>query len=72
MRAIMRIGELREKAGLTKKQLADKLGVDISTVCKWETGENRPMADGLLQLSELFGCPIDDIFVRDPSGRDSA
>lgn len=72
MRAVMRIGELREKAGLTKKQLADKLGVDISTVCKWETGENRPMADGLLQLAELFHCSIDDIFVRDSPGQDSA
>lgn len=72
MRAVMRIGELRERAGLTKKQLADKLGVDISTVCKWETGENRPMADGLLQLSNLFGCTIDELFDRNPPGRDSA
>lgn len=68
----MRIGELRERAGLTKTQLADRLGVDLSTVCKWETGENRPMADGLLQLSDLFGCTIDELFAREPLGRDSA
>lgn len=72
MRAVMRIGEFRERAGLTKTQLADKLDVDISTVCKWETGENRPTADGLLHLSELFGCTVDELFDREASNRDSA
>lgn len=69
MRAVMRISELRERAGLTKKQLAERLGVDISTVCKWETGENRPMADGILHLAELFDCTIDELFIRDPPSR---
>lgn len=72
MRAVMRIGEVREKAGLTKVQLADKLGVDISTVCKWESGPNRPKADEILRLAELFGCSIDELFDREASVRDSA
>lgn len=72
MRAVMRIGELREKAGLTKSQLADRLEVDLSTVCKWETGVNRPRADEILRMSEMFGCTIDELFDREASSRDSA
>lgn len=68
----MRIGELRERAGMTKVQLADRLGVDISTVCKWETGPNRPKADEILRLAELFGCTIDELFDREASRLDSA
>lgn len=68
----MEIGRIRERAGLSKTQLADRLGVDLSTVCKWETGVNRPTADGLLKLADLFGCTIDELFGRDPPGRDSA
>ena len=68
----MQIGTLREQAGLTKTQLADRLGVDLSTVCKWESGVNKPTADGLLRLADLFGCTIDELFGRKASGRDSA
>lgn len=68
----MKIRVFREQAGLLQRQLADKLGVDVSTVCKWESGENRPPTDRLLQLAEVFHCPIDDLFDRTPSDRDSA
>lgn len=68
----MRIGEMRKRAGLTKTQLADRLDVDLSTVCKWETGVNKPAADGLLKLADLFHCTIDELYGRDPPGRDSA
>lgn len=68
----MRIGDLRKRAGMTKTQLADRLGVDLSTVCKWETGINKPTADGLLKLADLFHCSIDAIYGREPPERDSA
>ena len=61
----MKIGELRERSGMTKTQLADRLGVDLSTVCKWESGVNKPTADGLLKLADLFGCTIDALYGRD-------
>ncbi len=69
---ILRITELRERAGMTQTQLADKLGVDNSTVCKWETGVNSPMAKSLFKLADLFGCSIDEICGREPPGRSSA
>lgn len=67
----MKIGALREKAGLTKTQLADRLGVDLSTVCKWESGVNKPTADGLLNLADLFHCTIDELFDRASPGQDA-
>ncbi len=68
----MKITELRERAGMTKTELADKLDVDISTVCKWESGVNTPTANGLLRLADLFGCSIDELYGREPPGRNSA
>ncbi len=68
----MKITELRERAGMTKTQLADKLNVDISTVCKWESGVNTPRADGLLRLADIFDCSIDEICGREPPSRSSA
>ncbi len=61
----MKIGELRQRSGMSKTQLADRLGVDLSTVCKWESGVNKPMADTLLKLADLLGCTIDELFGRD-------
>lgn len=68
----MRIGEYRERAGMTKTQLANTLNVDLSTVCKWESGVNKPTADGLLKLANLFHCTIDELFGREPPSRGSA
>lgn len=57
---------------MTKTQLADRLGLDLSTVCKWESGVNKPTADGLLKLADLFHCTIDELYGREPPDRNSA
>lgn len=72
MRAVLRIKALREQVGLTTTQLADRLNVERTTVYKWESGENRPTADGLLRLAEFFHCTIDELYDRDASRRGSA
>lgn len=36
-----RIRALRERAGLTQDELAAKLGVNRSAVCRWERGRRR-------------------------------
>lgn len=46
---------LREKAGLTQKELADKLYVSDNVVSKWERGESLPDAETLARLAEIFG-----------------
>jgi transcriptional regulator with XRE-family HTH domain len=54
--------ELRNKSNLTQEQVASSLGIERSTVAKWETGKAMPTADKLPVLAKLFDCTIDDLF----------
>ena len=53
--------ELRKKKGYTQRQVADILGIDQTTVSKWEHHESFPRVETLLALSELYDTPIDQI-----------
>ena len=46
--------ELRKEKGLTQEQLAEKMGVARRTVSRWETGNNMPDLDLLIELSDLY------------------
>ena len=67
----MKIKEYREKLGLSSKELAEKMGVDSTTVSAWESGRILPRAK-LPLLADLFGCSIDALYGREPPGRTSA
>lgn len=54
----MKIKQLREKANLTQKQIAEFLSIDQSLVSKFEKGERSINSDALNQLATLFCCPI--------------
>lgn len=56
---------LRKKNGYSQEQLADKLCIARQTVSKWENGQAIPELSGLIQLSELYGVPIDRIVKDD-------
>ncbi|MCI9086890.1 MAG: helix-turn-helix transcriptional regulator [Clostridia bacterium] len=62
-----KIKDKREAAGLTQNRLAETLGVDRSTIAKWETGEALPRADKFPLLAKILKCKIDDLFVSDKS-----
>jgi transcriptional regulator with XRE-family HTH domain len=49
-----RILAARHAAGLTREQLAAKLGVSSSQIQKYEAGENRVYASRLLEIADLF------------------
>lgn len=55
---------LREAAKLTQDGLAAKLGVDRSTVTKWETGDALLRASLLPIIASIFGCSIDDLLCQ--------
>lgn len=65
----MKIQVLRENAGLTRLEVASRLGLDKSTVSHWEQGAAIPRADKLPLLADMFGCSIDELYGRDPPGR---
>ena len=54
--------ELRERRGLTQKDLADKLSLSDKTISKWENERSIPDVFTLLKLAELLDCALDDFF----------
>ena len=57
----IKIKALREKAGITQKQLSDYLSVDQSLISKFETGERSISSDMLENLAALFCYPVFDL-----------
>lgn len=58
------IKQKREALNITQKQLADRLGVERSTVAKWEAGAAFPAAAKLPKLAEVLGCSVADLFTK--------
>ena len=53
--------ELRKENSLTQEQLAEQLGVARRTVSRWETGNNMPDLDILVELSDLYSVDLREI-----------
>lgn len=51
----------RTKAGLSQKELADKLFVTQQMVGALETGLKAPSVNMLMSLAEVFGCTVNDL-----------
>lgn len=61
-----RLAVLRAERGLSRLQLADRLGVNYQTVGYLERGEYNPSLDLALRAAEFFGLPVEAIFSRRP------
>lgn len=62
-----RIAELRERDGLSRVELAQQVGVNPQTIGYLERGEYNPSLALAFRLADLFGLPIEQIFVRHPA-----
>lgn len=60
-----KLRQMREKAGLTQGDLADKLDVSRPAVSSWESGKIRPRLNKLQQLAELFDTTVADLMGED-------
>ena len=62
---MMKIGgyiqHLRKAAGLTQKELAEKLGVSFQAVSKWENGDALPDTGLLLELCDALNTTVDKL-----------
>ncbi|HVA90423.1 MAG TPA: helix-turn-helix transcriptional regulator [Chloroflexota bacterium] len=61
-----RIAVLRVERGLSRQDLADRLGINYQTVGYLERGEYNPSLDLAFRLAELFRVPIEAIYARRP------
>ena len=57
----MTLSVLRRKAGLSQSELAKILGVERSTVAKWETGAALPRFPILKRLATVLECSVDEV-----------
>lgn len=57
-------GKIRSERGFSQSQVAELVGVDRSTVAKWETGQAYPRVEILIKLSEIFNCTVDELLGR--------
>ncbi|MBQ6920195.1 MAG: helix-turn-helix domain-containing protein [Synergistaceae bacterium] len=62
---------MRKKAGLTQIDLAEKLGVSIATLRRWEAGETAPNGTRIVELANLLEISPDEI-VSDKNKENSA
>ena len=53
-----RILSERKKAGLSQRQLGDKLAVSDKTISKWENDGSLPDVSSIAALAEVFGCSV--------------
>jgi len=61
-----RIAILRKERNISRKDLAEKIGVNFQTIGYLEREEYNPSLDLAFRISELFELPIDLIFSTKP------
>ena len=61
-----RISLLRIERGISRKDLADKIGVNFQTVGYLEREEYNPSLDLAFRISEVFELPVEYIFSSSP------
>ncbi len=64
-----RIAELRERAKLSRIELAERVAVNPQTIGYLERGEYNPSLALAFRFSELFDLPVEKIFLRKPQKR---
>lgn len=58
--AKVRFVDLRKKVG-TQEEFAKAIGVDQTTVSKWETGRSKPRVGELSRIAKVCGVTVDKL-----------
>ena len=51
----------RLAAGLTQAQLAERLGIQQTSIARYESGTREPLASTLKQLALALNCAMEDL-----------
>ena len=52
----------RINAGLSQRDAAKSIGVNVGTLSNWENGKTYPDIEKFRRLCEVYGCPADIVF----------
>ena len=63
-----KIASLRKVAGMTQRQLADRMGVTDKAVSKWERNLSCPDIESIPLLAEIFGISADELINTKATG----
>ena len=63
-----RISVLRAERGLSRRQLADAVGVNFQTIGYLERGNYNASLELALKLAAFFGVPVEMVFSLEPFG----
>jgi putative transcriptional regulator len=67
-----RIAELRERAGLSRVELAERVSVNPQTIGYLERGEYNPSLILAFRLADLFKLPVEQVFRRDRGSEETS
>lgn len=57
-----RISKVRKEFRMTKRFMADAIGVGYSTMCAYEYGTRIPSDEVKIRIAKLFGVSVADLF----------
>lgn len=57
------ITRLRTNVNLTRKEVADKLGITLQAYSAYETGGREPRRENILKLADIFGVTTDTLLM---------
>lgn len=57
------IAKRRKAVGLTQEEVAERLSIGNEAVSRMERGTVVPSVARLVELAEIFGCPVADLLV---------
>jgi DNA-binding XRE family transcriptional regulator len=62
-----RLHQLRERAGMTREQLAEAAGTSPHSIIKLENGQRAPSLELGMRVARALGCTLDEL-VAEPEG----
>lgn len=64
-----RIRQLRKDRNLTQAELASRVGIQQSDLCRMETGEYKVSLEALFRILKIFEMKVGEFFHEAPSGQ---
>jgi len=64
-----RVKRLREAAGMSQPQLAEKAGISVWLVRRWEQTGRTPLFGTVVKVADALGCSLDELAGRTPPPR---
>lgn len=61
----MKIREMRKSIGVSRKELAERLGVTVNAINKYENNQAQPKISTLIKLADLFNVSVDTLIGHD-------